>query len=175
MSTVRSGSPAERLVTGALAGLAGTAAMTVLMNPGLAGALPRRWRPDEFVPKQVVQWAEAVAGRHDALGDSLENAAAALFHLGYGAGMGAIFGLLRHRTRGIPPEAAGAVWGLVVWMAGYEGWLPAAGVRPATTHQPASKWPLQIGNHLVYGMVTALAYDALGRRVRRSRAPRLRI
>ncbi|MEX2584387.1 MAG: DUF1440 domain-containing protein [Gemmatimonadota bacterium] len=151
----------DKLAAGAIAGIAGTTAMTVFMNPGVVGALPRRWKPDAFVPRQIVQWAESLAGRPDALTESQEKAAAAIAHLAYGSAMGAIYGAVAGRAQHAPAIARGAAWGLLVWAAGYQGWLPAAGVRPPTTHEPYSKWPVPIGNHIVFGVVTALAYDDL--------------
>jgi hypothetical protein len=146
---------------GVVAGAIGTAAMTVFMNPGLVGLLPRRYRPDLFVPRQVVQWAEVMVGRPDSLPPTAERAIAGLTHVAYGATMGMAFALGPARVRRLPPAAAGALWGVTVWAAGYQGWLPAAGVRPPTTHQPPSKWPVPIGNHLVFGIVTGLAHERL--------------
>src|SRR5687768_12970220 len=83
----------ERLIAGAAAGAVGTAAMTVFMKPGLARWLPPAWRPDEFVPRQVVQWAEGVGGDPDVLTDRQEALAAAFAHLGYGVAMGALYGM----------------------------------------------------------------------------------
>jgi uncharacterized membrane protein YagU involved in acid resistance len=151
----------EDALAGAAAGVLGTGAMTVLMEPGLAGRLPRRYRPSEFVPRQIVEWAEARAGRPDALSERGERRAAALAHLGYGAAMGAAYALLRRRWDALPAAGAGAAWGALVWAFGYEGWMPAAGVRPATTDHPPEQWPLPVANHLVYGVTTALAFERM--------------
>lgn len=156
----------ERVARGALAGMAGSVAMTALMNPGVARWLPRRYRPDEWVPRQVIQWMEEVAGAPDAFDEETEQLAATAAHLGYGATMGALYGLLRTDRGAIPAASSGAVWGLLVWAAGYEGWMPAVGVRPPMTHEPVSRWPLPVANHLVFGVVTALAYEDLERRSR---------
>jgi hypothetical protein len=150
-------------LSGAAAGVIGTAAMALLMEPGPAGRLPRRYRPAKFVPQQIVEWAEARVGRPDALSPAGERRAAMLAHAGYGAAMGAAYGLLRGRVAPVPAEVAGPAWGLLVWAFGYQGWLPAAGVRPATTDHPPEQWPLPIANHAVYGLVTALAFERLGR------------
>lgn len=144
--------------------------MTVFMNPGVVGKLPQRWRPNTFVPRQVVQWAEAVVGRPEALDERQEAIASAIAHVGYGATMGAIYGAIVGPRRDRSAATRGAAWGLLIWAAGYEGWMPAAGVRPATTHQPPSKWPVQIGNHIVYGVVTALANEELWERRMRRRS-----
>jgi uncharacterized membrane protein YagU involved in acid resistance len=149
------------VVAGALAGLVGTAAMTVFMKPGLVRLLPPRWKPDEFVPLQVVQWGQEIAGDATRLSEPAEAGAAAAVHLAYGAAMGALYAVLREALDRPPAAALGAGWGVAVWAAGYQGWMPAAGVRPPTTHQPPTKWLVPVANHLVYGVATALAFEGL--------------
>jgi hypothetical protein len=157
---------ASEVLAGALAGVFGTAAMTMLMNPGPVGRLPPGWRPAEFVPKQIIEWMERTLGAPGVLSEDQEGLAAAAAHLGYGASMGALYGLVLGRRRRIPAPLAGALWGGLVWAAGYEGWLPAVGVRPATTEHPPREWPVPIANHLLYGITTALAFERLRRRGR---------
>ena len=160
-------------VSGAVAGAIATAVMTTLMKPGLPRVLGPRWRPRRWVPRQVADWLLDRTGldhrprrsRDGALSDDARAAAAVLAHFGYGAAAGAVYGLVR----GVRPgalaggrvPAAGAAWGLVVWAAGYEGWMPRAGVRPATSDFPPTRWPLPIANHVVYGMVTAGVVERL--------------
>ena len=171
---MRSGSElVGQAVTGAAAGAIATAVMTTLMKPGLPRVLGPRWRPRRWVPRQVADWLlDRTAGvdrrRHfgrRAVGDEARAAAALLAHFGYGAAAGAVYGLVRGTQAGAFPDggtpAAGAAWGLVVWAAGYEGWMPRAGVRPATSDFPPSRWPLPIANHVVYGMVTAGVVERL--------------
>jgi hypothetical protein len=165
-----SGIMIREALLGAAAGTLGTAAMTIFMKPGLVGRLPPAFRPDQFVPRQVVQWLEVTAGHPYALPENVEKGASGLAHLGYGATMGALYALGPGRFARSSPVALGAAWGVAVWAAGYQGWMPAAGVRPATTHQPPTKWPVPIGNHLVFGMVTALIHASLSDRGRRRRA-----
>jgi uncharacterized membrane protein YagU involved in acid resistance len=144
-----------------VAGAIGTVAMTAFMKPALAGYLPPTWRPAQFVPKQIIEWTEQPAGNPNALSEDQEQGAAVLAHLGYGAAMGALYGLARDRWTGVPAPLAGLLWGVGVWTFGYEGWLPMLGVRPATTQQPLRQWPVPIVNHSIYGMVTALTFDRL--------------
>ena len=146
---------------GTVAGAVGTVAMTSIMKPTLAGYLPPAWRPAEFVPKQIIAWMERHTGHPQALSEEQEWAAAALAHLGYGTTMGALYGLTRGRCGALPTPLAGALWGVAVWAFGYEGWLPMLRIRPATTTQPPQKWPVPVANHLLYGIVTALAFDQL--------------
>lgn len=157
------------IAAGALAGALGTAVMTVLMKPGLAGHLPPRWRPAEFVPRRIVQRLERAAEQDGAaapehgLSERQEDLAAALAHLGYGATAGALYGLGRGRWSPVPAPVAGAFWGAGVWALGYAGWLPALGVRTGTVKQPPRKWLVPIANHLLYGVTTALAFERLRR------------
>lgn len=165
--------PRDALI-GAAAGSMATVVMTTLMEPGLTGLLDRRFRPREFVPKQVVRWLKDITGRREPRrGSRAESAAAGATHLAYGAGMGALYGVLQPRLAAtlpsaVPPAAAdtvaaalsdpervGPLFGLAVWAAGYQGWMPAAGVRPSTTEHRPSQWPLPIANHLLFGTVLA--------------------
>lgn len=65
---------------------------------------------------------------------------------------------------GVPAPVAGALFGLAVWALSFEGWMPAVGIMRRTTEEPPKKWPAPIMGHVVYGVATALVYDALERR-----------
>ena len=123
----------ERVARGALAGIAGSITMTALMNPGFARALPQRYRPDEWVPRQVIQWIEEVAGAPGALDERSELLAAAAAHLGYGATMGAIYGLVFGEARDLPAVPLGVGWGRLVWVAGP---LVAGSLEPRLGYPP---------------------------------------
>lgn len=153
----------ETAVRGALAGAAGTAVMTMMRREVAPRVLPEEMVPEEFVPKRVLEWAEEQAGRPDALPDDTEMKLSLLPHFGYGSSMGALYGLARSRVDGVPAPLAGAVFGVAVWAVGFQGWLPALGVQPATTEQPPEKRPMPVMAHLLYGVTTALAYEALER------------
>lgn len=146
---------------GALAGAVGTAAMTLMMRKVAPKVIPEEMRPDEFVPKKVVEWAEERAGRPHALPEDREMGVAMGAHFTYGSGAGALYGIVRSQVDGIPAPLAGMMFGAALWAVGFEGWLPALGVQEATTDQPPKKWPMPIMAHLVYGTTTALAYEAL--------------
>lgn len=158
------------IAAGALVGCIGSMIMTTLQEPGLPRLLSPAWRPHDFVPRQVVRWLEHRTKRVSLRTRQQETAAAVVAHLGYGAAMGALYGAVYGALRsGVPgrgagPSTAGAVWGLVVWAAGYEGWLPATGVRPATTEHPPREWPVPVANHVLYGMVVAHAFERVRER-----------
>ena len=67
--------------------------------------------------------------------------------------MGAIYGPLT-RTVPLPSVLKGIVFGIVVWLAVYLGWLPAVGMSEAATKQPIQRNALMIAAHLVWGAVT---------------------
>lgn len=149
---------AREALVGAVTGSLATVVMTTLMEPGLPGLLDRRYRPREFVPKQVVRWLSDVTGqRRPRRGSRGESAAAGAAHLAYGAGAGALYAVLQPRLALKWPAAvpSGPLFGLALWAAGYQGWMPAAGVRPATTDHTPTQWPVPIANHMLYGTVLA--------------------
>lgn len=149
------------LLRGALAGMAGTAAMTLMMRKVAPKVIPAEMRPDEFVPKKAVEWAEEQAGESHALTESQEMKVAMAAHFTYGSGNGALYGLLRSRLDGLPAPLMGALFGVALWAVSFEGWMPALGVMEAPTEKSPRKVPMPVMAHLVYGVTTALAYGAL--------------
>jgi len=160
------------LITGALAGTAGTITMTVALRRVFPALLPESMQWKEFLPKTVVEGVEAQTVGPGALTEDEEMGVTLPAHFAYGATMGMIYGVVRARlTRG-SPMLLGALYGLAVWAVSYEGWLPAAGILEATTRLPPRKWPVPILAHLVYGATTGLAYAAASRRINRGSEPR---
>jgi hypothetical protein len=155
-------SSTSRALFGALAGAAGGAVMAMMMQKIAPKVMPQSMRPDEFIPKKAIQWAERTAGRPDALGDSTEMKAAMGAHLGYSALAGAVYGLARPLARDLPVPISGAAFGMGVWALSFEGWMPAMGIMERTTDEPPRKWPAPIMGHAIYGVATALAYEGLG-------------
>lgn len=152
----------DAMVRGGLAGVAGTAVMTMMMKKVSPEVMPEDMRPDEFPPKKVVEWAEEESGHPHALTESQEQRAAMGAHFAYGSGSGAAYGILRERVfEGLPAPVAGMMFGVGLWAVGFEGWMPALGVQEATTDRPVKKWPAPIMMHMVYGASTAIAYEAL--------------
>jgi uncharacterized membrane protein YagU involved in acid resistance len=139
---------ANRLLIGALAGIAGTFAMTAAART-MHRRLPARERyplpPREIIegmlPGVPNQWA-------DERGRQTTTLAA---HFGYGAATGALYALLRPKG-GILP---GAAYGLLVWTVSYFGIMPGLRIlRPAYDH-PGRRNALMIVAHLVWGSTMA--------------------
>lgn len=154
----------DSLIRGAAAGAAGTAVMTVMRTQVAPRVMPAETMPEEFTPKKAVQWAEQRLGEPNALSEAQEEKAAMAAHFGYGSGAGAAYALLRESVlRKLPPPLAGMLFGAGLWAISFEGWMPALGVQEATTEKPPRKWPAPVMMHLLYGVSTALALEALDR------------
>ena len=149
------------LVGGVLGGTAGAA----LMLPLFEGA-KRAGVLTEAPPVRVVDRA-ADAAETTAVDGGIEQGEreglAVGGHLLYGAAAGALYGLVQEELE-LPAVAAGVAYGLVLWAAGYLGWLPAAGVLPQPWRQHPGDALTPVAAHLVYG----LALGAVERLVRRT-------
>lgn len=135
---------------GALAGLAGTAAMTV--SSTLEAKL--RGRPASDTP---VKAAGAVLGV-EPTSEQAKQRFGALVHWGYGTGWGVLRGLLDAAgLRG--PQAAAAHLG-AVW-AGEQLVLPATGASSAAWKWGGKEIAIDLLHHSVYAAATSAVYQAL--------------
>jgi len=153
----------NRILLGALAGLAATAPMTLAMKL-MHEQLPR----DEqypLPPRQVTEGMAEKAGVNEHLDEEEREAATWASHFAYGAACGALYGALSGERVDGHPVLAGVGFGVAVWAGSYLGWLPAAGIiRPATEHPPR-RTALMIAAHVVWGATTGVAVERLsGRR-----------
>jgi hypothetical protein len=143
-----------RAVWGALAGVAGGLAMTLMIQKVAPNVLPEAMRPDGFAPKKAVEWTEAKTEHPEALTERQEMKAAMVGHLGYNAAAGAVYGVAREDLRRVPAPLTGAALGLVLWGLSFEGWKPAVGIsappkspwrngrRPLWVTSSTGSWPL---------------------------------
>jgi uncharacterized membrane protein len=84
----------------------------------------------------------------------------AAMHVLYGTSWGLPFGVLRGRGDRGPGPVAGLAFGFTVWAASLAE-LPALGVAAPVWRQPATAIVRDLGFHLVYGLATAAALEAL--------------
>lgn len=153
---------ALRLALGALGGMIGTAALfsALTANKKLfpKDEAPMRQDPGEF----MVETAEAAAlakKEQREVPQIAETIAANALHFGYGASGGALYALLRPKSRNALLE--GAALGMGIWAVGYLGWLPAVGLLPPVTEQKPMQIFSPIWQHALYGAVTVAAYRRL--------------
>ena len=146
------------ILLGALAGLAATGPMSVVMKL-MHEQLPAH-EQYPLPPRAVTMEVAERAGVREELDEGEREAATWASHFGYGAACGALYGALAANRR-VPHVAAGVGFGLAVWAGSYLGWLPAAGIlRPATEHPPR-RTALMIAAHVVWGATTGLVVNAL--------------
>ena len=77
---------------------------------------------------------------------------ASVNHLGYGAAAGGLFALVSPMVPA-DPVLTGPVYGLVVGVASYEGWVPAAGILPPLRHMSPPRRLQLLLAHAAYGAV----------------------
>jgi len=135
---------ATRWLTGAVAGLAATGVMSLVMllarRVGVLGEPP---------PRRLTRRLLSPLGPPQ--GRALD-VAASLAHFGYGAAIGSLFALLPARLR---TSSGGALFGLGVWAVNYAGFLPKAGLMPRPSRDRPGRPSAMIAAHLVYGVALA--------------------
>ena len=140
----------EKWLRGAAAGLLATVPMTVAMLIAHR-VLPARQRYP--VPPRLIteRWLDRDHSEAGIRAWTLIN------HFGFGAMAGSFYSGLGFDKR--QPEVTGPAFGLAVWTASYLGWVPALGLMPPATRQPAERNAMMVGAHLIWG--AALAGAAL--------------
>jgi hypothetical protein len=144
---------AEDIGKGLVAGLAGTAAMTVSSTL----EMKIRGRPPSSAPAKA---AEKVLGIERFESPEAESRFSNLVHWGYGTGWGAVRGLLD--ALGLPPGAATAVHGALVW-GGAAVMLPKLQVAPPISEWGAEEIAIDVFHHAVYATGTGMAYELMDR------------
>ena len=156
MSTVR---PVRSVIArGSTAGLCATALMSVVFAAGdRSGALdtpPPRKIIDRFLPQLPPKPSDRLA---------------LATHLGYGTVGGVAYEALVGRGDTVLPRRliGGVLYGLAVWAASYEGWVPAIGVLPKAHHDKPGRASTVLVAHLVYGASLGVAGWLASRRAGR--------
>jgi hypothetical protein len=150
---MRSATLARSLGTGLLAGLAGTAAMS-LSNRLEERVLGRHsFEPPAETAKKALGIERFETPAAEARFDTLAR-------WGYGAGWGLLHGALR--AVGVRPVAAGlglhgAVWGSALAL------LPAHDVAPPVFMRPRRDVAAELWHHVVYAAATGIAYERIAR------------
>jgi len=155
----------QRLSSGALAGLAGSVAMQGLQAAGQR-FMPRQMPPIRRHPGQfMVEKAEELIPpqAQEKIPEAAEKATAQTLGVGYGVMFALLYSAARPRVKNLFFD--GTMLGLATWAAGYLGWLPATHLMPAITRQK----PLQVfgamGSHILFGLATVAAYQAVRKRL----------
>jgi uncharacterized membrane protein YagU involved in acid resistance len=152
--------PTDRVLAAGLAGLVATIPMSILMVVAHR-RLPWRER-QPLPPAKITREALRAAKLVDELSSEEKLLATIANHFAYGAGCGAVYGLLTSQAK-VPPVTSGVAYGLGVWAASYLGWLPAAGMHRSALSEPERRNALMIAAHVVYGAGLGILTEMLSR------------
>ncbi|MDB5077883.1 MAG: hypothetical protein JWO42_4062 [Chloroflexi bacterium] len=141
------------LIDGGIGGVIGTAAMSAVMMAARKTGIMGRQPPEKLVEKGLDRiGVDRTRETQDAL--------AVVLHFGFGAAMGAFFGLAYRRLHpSIDAAPAGIIFGSLVWAVSYKGWIPALGVLPPPERDQPGRQQTMILAHLVYGSTLGSSLD----------------
>ncbi|MDQ2785144.1 MAG: hypothetical protein M3Y58_09110 [Chloroflexota bacterium] len=149
--------------TGMAAGAVGTVALNIATYVDMAV----RARPASSVPAKLAGVIADKAGLDLATGTgeaakeeekNRESGLGALLGYVSGLGVAALYGAVRPHLRWLPVPVAGVLLGLAA-MATSDVPIGMSGVSDPSTWAPED-WAADLIPHLIYGLVTAIAYDA---------------
>ncbi len=160
----KSRSDAGSILTGAIAGLAGTAAMMGVREFDSRYApktMPHmREDPGQFLVKQTAR----ALGVERELPRFVNRTGAMLFHMAYGTAAGILYAAIRGRRRDSSTLVQGGLLGMIVYAAGYAGWLPLVHLTRPPWKQPFPGIAGEALRHLTYGVTTAAVHGAVSSR-----------
>ncbi len=87
-------------------------------------------------------------------GAGAPGALAVALHFAFGAGVGALFGVLHAQLPARVrrhPALSGAAYATLVWAVSYQGWVPALGILPPATRDAPGRPATMLLAHWVYG------------------------
>lgn len=136
----------ENWLRGAAAGLVATVPMTIAIVIAHRLLPARQQYP---VPPRLIteRWLDRDHSETGLQAWTLFN------HFAFGALAGSLFsgfGLDKGK-----PAVTGPAFGTTVWAVSYLGWVPALGLMPPATRQPAERNAMMIAAHLVWGLALA--------------------
>lgn len=142
---------------GAFAGAGATLPMSgVMWIAQQAGVMGKH--PPEQITEALLRTAGIRASKEE------KERFALLNHVGFGAVCGALFSLVRRREGNLADGlAAGIAFALAVWLASYEGWVPALGIMPPVDKDRPGRPAAMAAAHAVFGASMTLLLRGLRR------------
>lgn len=151
----------NRILTGALSGVAATVPMSVVMW-GIDRLLPRERREEPVPPYKITVQAAHKAGVGQEMNEQQKKGSTMAAHFGMGSAAATLYPLVFSKLPG-PRPLKGAALGLAVWAGNYLGLMPAAGLYRPATRQSFGRNLDVIVSHLVWGTATAALFGRLRR------------
>jgi hypothetical protein len=138
------------VTAGALATLPMTAMMFAAQKLGLLGKMPPAKITEDMLARGGVPATKTE-----------RRALTTLMHVGFGAGCGALYSLLRPGRPSMARAAVeGAVFATGVWGASYAGWIPALGILPPPHDDRKDRQVTMVVAHWIFGAVLGIVVAA---------------
>ncbi|HEY0444313.1 MAG TPA: DUF6789 family protein [Candidatus Limnocylindrales bacterium] len=151
---------ADALARGVAAGIAATAAMSVVLVAAERSGDMSRMPPHEIASNAISKspiGAETSGRARRRLGW--------VAHFAFGAAAGATFEVVRRRLPPrVPAVPAAVAFAAVVWGVSYLGWIPALGLMPPATDDEPGRQPALLLAHAVFGGVLGVTATGLDNR-----------
>lgn len=148
----------KRLALGAVAGLAGTLAIQILLKTrqkySPESMPPIREEPGHFMLRKAKR-ALPKKVRHR-VPEKAEEIGSKMLGAGYGMTFGALYAAARPKTKCAVLE--GTLLGIAAWTVGYLGWLPGAGLMRPIWKQRLTQAAIPVAEHAVFGLATVAGY-----------------
>ena len=144
-----------RVLIGGLAGAVATVPQSAAVWGLRWAGVYRRKAPPEVIAEKVTDTVVDVEKVPDPWLTPIKLAQ----HFGFGATVGAAFGLATAIVR--PTTVAGMLAGLAVWKASYDGWIPALGIMPPPEEDEEGRQMAMVIAHIAYGLVLGALVDWL--------------
>ncbi len=145
---------ASPVLTGTAAGAVGTVALNIATYVDMAV----RARPGVIADKAGIDLATGTGDDAKEEEKNRESGLGALLGYVSGLGVASLYGAVRPHLRWLPVPVAGVLLGLAA-MAASDVPIGMSGVSDPSTWAPED-WAADLIPHLIYGLVTAIAYDA---------------
>jgi hypothetical protein len=147
-----------RSLVGALGGISATGPMTIAMV-WLHRCLPAAHRYS-LPPREITVHLAKAIRVHRQLGPDARAMLTLINHFGYGAMVATLYALAESRV-GVGVLVKGPIFGAIVWLISYLGFLPAVGILEPATKHPPSRNALMLVVHLIWGLQVGIFVDTL--------------
>jgi putative membrane protein len=146
------------LIAGAIGGLAGAALMGPLHTAAAKVIDLQAPKGEDATEKVANTVVTKVTGRK--LRRSKRPKGGQVVHFAFGAGMGALYGLLAENFSPLR-IGAGAFFGAAVYLGAHALAVPALGLAPSPLENSPAQEGTELASHLAYGVVTDAVRRAL--------------
>jgi len=146
---------ARRAVYAALGGALGAAGMTIMrLGARRRGIIHKTvsQAAEEWLAQRARPWMPDEPAVHHLLEQVL--------HVGYGATLGLVFGLIARRRPG-SVLSAGTGFGVAIWLFGSWLLMPLLGAKRPPWRKGARENLVDLGAHVLHGVTTALTVDEM--------------